>query len=122
MKQACFQECIRLCVIGFSLDSHLREIESRVFSNPPLLRSFYLPESVEMINVHALDCSSIEYLMIDSANQYLTVHRGFLLNKARTRAIRCLSQKSMIKIPETVEIVGPECFFDCQSLTDLLCE
>jgi hypothetical protein len=93
-----------------------------VFSNTPLLRSLYLPKSVEVIHIHAFDGSSIQQLVIDSANQCLTVHRGFLLNKARTVAIRCLSRESMIEIPATVEIVGPDCFFDCKSLVNLLCE
>jgi hypothetical protein len=86
-------------------------MEDRAFSECPLLKSIFMPASLQIVGPQCFfECTALENLVFEA---------GSKLERIEERAFsRCTSLKS-ICIPAPVQEIPEECFFNCQSLVSL---
>lgn len=104
------------------LGSALAYIGDEAFSECTKLQQIYIPENVAEIGYYAfVNCTALESIEVSAANRsYASDEAGCLFNKNKTELLLAPSTLSgWYGIPEGVEVIADEAFFECVGLTAL---
>ena len=83
------------------------------------LTSITIPDSVKMIGDHALQCTSLVNIKVDSSNPaYSSDEHGVLFNKEKTKLIQYPlgNKKESYEIPDSVISIGDNAFSGCNNI------
>ena len=115
-----FEDCDSLTSIA--IPDSVTRIEMNAFKNCDSLITITIPDSVESIVTDAFyNCNSLTSITVDSNNANYSDIDGILFNKDKTNLICYPEGKkdTSYVIPDSVESIGYEAFYDCDNLTSI---
>jgi hypothetical protein len=115
---SCFRSCGSLSSISSESPSRLKRIESLAFSSSSL-RAIVIPRSVQFINGSTFCDVELSSCDIECENDRFVVENHFLIDIVGHKLIHNFSNSSDITIPSSIEILGPFCFCECESLLSI---
>jgi hypothetical protein len=99
----------------------LTRIESIVFLSSSL-QSIVIPRNVQFIDGSAFINVTLLSISIESGNEIFVIEHDFLIDILHHKLIRNFSKSSSIEIGMNIEIVGTNCFSNCESLFSITFE
>ncbi len=112
---------------SYVIPDGVRYISYSAFSGNNHIKSITIPASIESIDIYPeigtpFDfCSLLEEIIVSESNKFYSSVDGILFNKDKTEIIRYPERKVefVYDIPDTVEEIGPNAFYDCSLLIDI---
>ena len=95
------------------------EIGEKAFYACDFIRAVEIPSTVSVIGDMAFaDCSELVYIAVDESNKMFTDLGGVLYSSDMTRIVAypSASGAASITIPETVTVISPMAFYNCDAL------
>jgi len=120
LGSAAFYGCTSLEAV--TLGENLEYIGDEVFCDCTALKSVYIPKSVTEIGYYAFcNCTALEFIQVSPENpNFSSDEAGCLFNRNKTVLLLAPSLLSgFYGIPDGVEEIADEAFFECTGLTAL---
>jgi hypothetical protein len=116
LGQKCFIRCKALSSVTFEAGAALFVIEAGAFGHCEALKAICLPASLQSVTAPFAE-SGISAIAVDANNAHLSLSKPFLLDFAGSRVIQAYGSLDIVRIPQTVTILGDSAFRGGQSLT-----
>lgn len=115
IRAGTFAGCTNL--LSITIPENVTSIEGVVFNNCTSLDTIFVPSSVKNIDDGAF-AGYDGYVKFESDNQVLSYEGDLILNKEKTKLIKCPAEKTdTCVIPATVESIGDYAFIGCDTLS-----
>lgn len=108
-----FYKCSSLT--DLTISSGITRVEGNAFNGCASLTNLIIPDSVTYIGNGAFSwCTSLESINVDLNNAVYASVDGILLNKEKTKVIRCPEGKTACNIPSSVTRIDERAFAGCK--------
>lgn len=115
-----FGNCSKITSVTFP-DS-IEAIQDFAFWDCSSMQKVYLGANVKTIGFAAFSaCDDLEQFFLSENNRYISIDNGILLNKERTKVIKCPDKKTgVVILPETVNCITPHSFWGCREISNVV--
>lgn len=120
IADAAFENCHKIDSITFP-DS-IEAIQDFAFWDCSSMQKVHLGANIKTIGFAAFSgCDELERFSLSDNNRYFSLENGILLNKERTKVIKCPDKKTgVVILPESVQSINPHSFWWCQAISEVV--
>jgi hypothetical protein len=108
-----FCSCESLCEVTFETGSRLQEIERWAFSGTNLPK-IEIPSKCQVLT--GLSLKDVKSVTISRENPFFAIEGSMIVSQDRKRLIRYFGCESQVLVKKEIEVIGEECFRECESL------
>jgi hypothetical protein len=120
IERYCFYNCKSLREVVFEKGSELKEIRKCQAFGWTKVAKLEIPSKCQMLDVQSV--WELKSLTISKENPFIVIEESFLKTSDGKRLIRYLGSEERVVVKKEVEVIGEDCFWNRESLREVVFE